>query len=206
MLIIAIAIPIYSAFAVKPKPKILIRMDLPLHSLGTGSTKTQGDKIVFEDASWDAGGAGASIMIFQWLPNPDPGPTHIPAPSVFPAGPLTHQYSGGEIYATAHGIRDAYTMTGTWHMEFEVSFDTDNNQEVDSGFTFKHTCNGVGLIHAASWDGSGFGAFEGMKVSGVSIADIAAAMQSGTPVTKILFGEAKSGFDSLPPRNIPPLS
>lgn len=202
---VAVAIPVYSALAVKPKPKILIRMDLPLHNLGTGITETHGDKIVFTDAMWDENETvgGAKLMIMQWLPNPDPGPSHVPAPSVFPMGPLTHQYGGGEIYATAHGIRDAYTMAGTWHMEFIVTFDVGG---VDSGFQFKHTCQGVGLIHAATWSGSGFGAFEGIKVSGVSIADISRAYMEQMPVTKTLFGEVSSGFDNLPPRNVPPLS
>lgn len=199
---VAVAIPVYSTLAVKPKPKILVRMDLPLHNLGMGSSEIHGDKIIFSGAEWDENETvgGARLLVIQWLPNPDPGPTHVPAPSVSPLGPVTHMYTGGEIYATAHGIRDAYTMVGTWHMEFVVTFDIGG---VDSGFQFKHTCKGVGMIHAATWSGSGFGALEGIKVSGVSIADISRAFMEQMPVTKILFGEVSSGYTKLPPRNVP---
>ena len=107
-------------------------------------------------------------------------------------------YSGGEIYAITDGIRDQYTMAGKWHMDWTVTWEING---VPSGFKFRHDCTGIALAHAATWGGEGFGLFEGVKVSGVSIAYL-----GEMPVTKMAFGEVTSGFDNLPPRTIPPFT
>ena len=191
---VIVAIPILATLAVKPKPKILLRLDLPITLDDPGTSVVVGDNVIFKDQVYV--GDEASLVIFQWSLNPTPPPSHLPAPSIPPIWDLTHSYDEGLIYATTHGNRDLYTFTGKWHMEFTVTFVID---EEPSGFNLKHDCTGVGLAHAASWSGQGFGVFEGLKVSGVSIADLSQAM----PVTKILWGEVSSGHDNLPPPNVP---
>ncbi len=190
-----VALPIISALAAAPKPKILVRLDVPLKSTSEGRELENGDNIIFHDAEWKEGGTGVNLTIAQWLPNPLGDPSYLPAPSIAKPFPLTHKYTGGTLSATAHGNHDAYTGTGKWHMEFTITFTIGG---VASGFHLRHDCNAVGLVHCATWDGEGFGAFAGVKVAGVSYADL--ILQ---PVIKHLSGEVSSGFDNLPPRNIP---
>jgi len=190
------AIPLFLAFAVTPKPKIVVRLDVPLKGVtGSGSSEEHGDNVIFHDLEWGEGAGGVTLTIVQWLPNPAGDPSHIPAPSILAPFPVTHRYTGGDLEATAHGNRDAYTGTGKWHMEFTITFMIDG---VASGFNLRHDCNAVGTVHCATWDGEGFGAFEGVKVAGVSYADLTIQ-----PVVKHLSGEVSGGFDNLPPRNIP---
>ena len=193
-----VTLPIISALAVAPKPKITVRLDVPLRSTSEGTVLRNADNIIFHDAQWEEGGTGVNLTIAQWLPNPLGTPSHIPAPSILAPFPITHKYTGGELAATAHGNRDAYTFTGKWHMEFTITFMING---VASGFNLRHDCNAVGTVHCATWDGEGFGAFEGVKVAGVSYADLLIQ-----PVVKHLSGEVSSGFENLPPRNIPPLT
>ena len=193
-----VALPAMSA-SVGQKPKIVVRLDVPLRSTSEGKVlENGGDNIIFRDAQWVDGGTGVNLTIAQWLPNPLGDPSYIPAPSILAPAPITHRYTGGDLVATAHGNRDAYTGTGKWHMEFTITFMING---VASGFQLRHDCNAVGTVHAATWDGQGFGAFEGIKVAGVSYADLTIQ-----PVVKHLSGEVSSGFENLPPRNIPPLT
>jgi len=189
------AIPMFSALAVAPKPKIVLRLDVSLKSVDPGVVEQNGDNIIFRDAEWEEGVAGVNLTIVQWLVNPSGSPSHIPAPSIMAPMPVTHKYTGGDLVATAHGNRDAYTATGKWHMEFAITFVIGG---VASGFKLRHDCTAVALVHCATWDGQGFGAFEGMKVSGVSYADLTIQ-----PVVKHLYGEVSAGYESLPPRNVP---
>jgi len=199
-----ILVPVFSAMAITPKPKIIVRMDLPITVTDPGITETRGDNVIFKDMvnenalDDEENPIGANLTILQWLPNTEKEPSHVPAPSIVPNFPVTHRYTGGVIYAVTHGTRDLYTMAGKWHMDWTVTW---NIGGVDSGFKFRHDCTGVGLVHAAEWGGEGFGLFEGVKVSGVSVAYL-----GERPVTKIAFGEVTSGFDNLPPRNIPPFT
>jgi len=199
-----ILVPVLSAFAITPKPKIVIRMDLPIRVTDPGTTKRNGDNVVFKDLinenALDAeeNPIGANLTILQWLPNTEKEPSHVPAASIFSPWPITHWYTGGVIYAVSHGSRDQYTMAGKWHMDWTVTW---NIGGVDSGFKFRHDCTGIGVVHAAEWGGEGFGLFEGVKVSGISIAYL-----MEMPVTKIALGEVTGGFDNLPPRNIPPFT
>ncbi len=196
-----ILVPVLSALAVTPKPKIAVRMDLTIRQTDPGTQETKGDKVIFKNVinenalDDEENPIGAMLMILQWLPNTEKEPSHVPAPSIFSPFPVTHRYTGGVIYAVSHGTRDKYTAAGKWHMDWTVTW---NIGGVDSGFKFRHDCTGSGLAHAATWGGEGFGRFEGVKVSGVSIAYLAEL-----PITKRVFGEVTSGFDNLPPRNIP---
>jgi len=190
-----VALPIITALAAAPKPKIVVRLDVPLKGTSEGTVLRNGDNIIFHDAQWEEGKGGVNLTIAQWLPNPLGDPSYLPAPSILAPFPVTHRYTGGELAATAHGNRDAYTNTGKWHMEFTITFMING---VASGFHLRHDCNAVGTVHCATWDGEGFGAFAGVKVAGVSYADL--TLQ---PVIKHLSGEVSSGFANLPPRNIP---
>jgi hypothetical protein len=193
--LIAFVIPIIDTTAIKPQPKIMIRLDTPLVITDPGTSELNGDKIVFKDqvfteGPWDE---EVRLMIFVWQINPDPPPSHLPPPGPgnWPAPMMV--CSPGTVYATTHGIRDAYTMTGKWHMDFTVTFMVN---DVESGFEFRHDCTGVGLIHAASWGGEGFGVFEGVKVSGASVIDLYEGMQN-PPLSKTMWGVVSSGFDVI---------
>jgi hypothetical protein len=201
LLCLIIAIPTISALAtVGAKPKILVNITVPLKSVaGEGTSEQRGDNIMFKDACWTATPTGVTLKIYKWLPNTSPPPEYVPAPSSGEEPwPLSNKYTGGTCLAEAHGTRDAYTFSGKWHMQFKVTF---NINGVESGFEFRHDCTAVGLVHSATWDGQGFGAFDGLKVSGISIADLTKA-----PATKLMWGEVTGGWDNIPAANVLPLS
>ena len=215
---VLIAVPAFSAVAANQKPKIILKIDVWLNTPAedSGNVKIVGDHVLHEGTMWDG---AATMTVLQFLPNPYPdseaiipgsdppeyfykGHTHLPAPSVMPF-PITHMYMAGSFEATSHGERERYTNAGKWHMEFTITLGEIEGEPF--GWQIKHTCQGVAIVHAASWSGQGFGILEGVKASGVSIANMMEQGPAARPGTvhKLLEGVVTSGHDKFPARLTP---